>query len=90
MGVFSRLTSSDGGIKLHIYLCEAKVVEDLRRELIVAQSNVDSLRQRVNLAEQKYAYEATLNNELCDLCRSSGVKFRSALETAKEKTGVSR
>lgn len=71
--------------KQHIVveLVQPEVQREQQSKIEDLQSQLKALQARHNALEVQYGYEVTLNNELCDLCRSQGISFRPALEHAK-------
>lgn len=54
----------------------------LRDSLASSQAALEKLRKDYQRLEVRFGYEVTINNELVDLCRTHGIRYRSALDSS--------
>ncbi len=64
---------------IKVILRNDDLVNRLRQKIADVQSDNDKLKERYRNLEYKYACEVQVNNELCDICRAAGIKFRFGL-----------
>jgi hypothetical protein len=66
--------------EIKIFLEDARKVRDLEERVKALERERERLRRDVLDLEYKFRCESIVNQELIDLCRASGVKFRPGLD----------
>lgn len=66
-------------INLSVSVCDAQEVLDLKQQIEALQSRLSKTEEELNRAEYLYRCEVIVNTELCDLCRSHGIKIRPSM-----------
>lgn len=66
-------------INLAVSVCDAQEVVDLKQQIETLQSRLNQAEEQLNRAEYLYRCEVIVNTELCDLCRSHGIKIRPSM-----------
>jgi len=70
---------------LIVELVQPEKVAALREQVVGLEAQLEDWKRRYADLEMRFGFECYLNNELCDLCRESGVSFRPALERARRE-----
>jgi len=65
--------------ELKIYLEDSREVTALRERIIELEGELVKAQDEARKLEFRYRCESVVNQELVDLCRQHGVKFRPAL-----------
>ena len=67
-------------IEIHVRLSPDDEVLALRAKVAALEAEVEKERQRANTAEFRHRCESIINQELTDLCRKHGIRYRPALD----------
>ena len=70
---------------LIVELVQPEKVAALREQVADLEAQLEAKERQYKDLEMRFGFECYLNNELCDLCRASGVSFRPALENARRE-----
>ena len=67
-------------IEIHVRVSPDDEVLALRAKVAELEGKLEAERQRANTAEFRHRCESIINQELTDLCRKNGIKYRPSLE----------
>lgn len=67
-------------IEIHVRLSPDDEVLALRARVAELEGKLEAERQRANTAEFRHRCESVINQELTDLCRAHGIRYRPALD----------
>lgn len=70
---------------LIVELVQPEKVAALREQVADLEAQLEAKERQYRDLEMRFGFECYLNNELCDLCRESGISFRPALEHARRE-----
>ena len=68
-------------LRLLIEYQEQDHVKELRARLDASEAARMAIQEKYNRLELMYGNEVHINNELVDLCKASGIRFRKGLRT---------